>query len=238
MNKSINAVLNFLKTDLIRNVNIINFIENYPVYCIERFENSIVVKGTSDRNWVYISCSNIDELSAIKKNLADEDTCFAAVEDWMIPILTGNRTIKWKLSTIKLYLPENAVLPDSMYALSSLKAEDAQYIYKNSDYKDYLSKEYIQERIKNGISAGIYDSGRLIAWCITQDDGAVGFLHVMPEYRLRGYGRKVTINVINKVRQYGKIPFVHIESTNVKSMKLALSLGFIKDRCINWFEIK
>lgn len=238
MNKSINAVLNFLKADLIRNMNIINFIENYPVYCIERVGNSIVVKGTSDRNWVYISCRNIDELAAIKKNLEDDDTCFAAVEDWMIPILTVNKTIKWKLSTIKLYLPENAVLPDSKYALSSLKAEDAQYIYKNSDYKDYLSKEYIQERIKNGISAGIYDSGRLIAWCITQDDGAVGFLHVMPEYRLRGYGRKVTINVINKVRQHGKIPFVHIESTNVKSMKLALSLGFVKDRYINWFEIK
>jgi 8-oxo-dGTP diphosphatase len=238
MNKSINAVLNFLKADLIRNMNIINFIENYPVYCIERVGNSIVVKGTSDRNWVYISCRNIDELAAIKKSLEDDDTCFAAVEDWMIPILTVNKTIKWKLSTIKLYLPENAVLPDSKYALSSLKAEDAQYIYKNSDYKDYLSKEYIQERIKNGISAGIYDSGRLIAWCITQDDGAVGFLHVMPEYRLRGYGRKVTINVINKVRQHGKIPFVHIESTNVKSMKLALSLGFVKDRYINWFEIK
>lgn len=238
MDMSINEALNYLKKDLIRNINIINFIENYPVYCIVRVGNSIIAKGTSDRNWIYISCSSVNELYAIKKKLEDDDTCFAAVEDWMLPILVENKTIKWELSTLKLYLPEKIILPDSKYTICSLKAEDALSIYENSDYKDYLSMEYIKERIKNGISAGIYDSGRLIAWCITQDDGAVGFLHVMPEYRLRGYGREVTINVINKVRQHEKIPFVHIESTNEKSMKLALSLGFVKDRCINWFEIK
>ncbi|MDF2882384.1 MAG: family N-acetyltransferase [Clostridiaceae bacterium] len=236
--ESINKALDYLRTDLVRNANIINFIENYPVYCIERVGNSVVVKGTSDRNWVYLSCRCEEELTAIKEKLEDNDVCFAAAEDWMIPTLTKNRTIKWKLSTLKFYLPHNVILPGNRYVTSNLKVEDAYYIYNNSNYKEYLSIEYIQDRIKNGIGAGIYDSDRLAAWCITQDDGAIGFLHVLPEYRLRGYGRDVTIKVINKVRELKKMPFVHIEEKNEKSMKLAFSLGFVRDRYINWIEIK
>jgi len=36
----------------------------------------------------------------------------------------------------------------------------------------------------------------------------------------------------------GKLPFVHIEEKNEKSMKSAVSLGFKKDRVVNWFEIE
>ncbi|WP_411682016.1 GNAT family N-acetyltransferase [Clostridium thailandense] len=73
---------------------------------------------------------------------------------------------------------------------------------------------------------------------MTQDDGAIGFLNVLSEYRLKGYGKSITIDLIKKVRKQGKLPFVHIEEKNEKSMKLALSLGFKKDRAISWFEIE
>jgi hypothetical protein len=39
-------------------------------------------------------------------------------------------------------------------------------------------------------------------------------------------------------RQEGTIPFVHIEETNIKSMNLAIKLGFRKDRRVHWFEIQ
>lgn len=46
------------------------------------------------------------------------------------------------------------------------------------------------------------------------------------------------INLINKVREENKIPFVLIEEKNEKSMGLALSLGFKKDKVVSWFEIE
>jgi predicted GNAT family acetyltransferase len=76
-----------------------------------------------------------------------------------------------------------------------------------------------------------------VAWGITQDDGAIGFLHVLPEYRKSGYGRDITVDLINKVRNKGQIPFVHIEEKNEKSMRLAMSLGFTKNKMVNWLEI-
>jgi len=54
-------------------------------------------------------------------------------------------------------------------------------------------------RITNGESSCIQESDKLIAWAITQDDGDIGFLHVLPEHRKMGYGRIVTMDLINKV---------------------------------------
>jgi len=74
---------------------------------------------------------------------------------------------------------------------------------------------------------------KLIAWGITQDDGAIGFLYVLPEYRRRGYAQDVLIDLIKKVSDENKIPFVHIEEENEKSMRLAVKLGFEKDKVVS-----
>lgn len=236
--KSINEILGYLQIHIVRNVNMINFINDYPICYIKKVEDSVIVKGTSDRDWIYISSESKEELKTIKGKLEKNDNCFAVIEDWMIPILTKGNRIKWKLSTLRLFMPQNILLLDNKYIVSDLRIEDAKFIYENSDYKEYISIEYIRDRIQKGLSSGIYDSKKLVAWGITQDDGAIGFLHVLPEYRLRGYARDIIIDLIKKVRKQGKLPFVHIEEKNEKSMKLVLSLGFKKDRVVNWLEIE
>lgn len=77
-----------------------------------------------------------------------------------------------------------------------------------------------------------------MAWAITHDDGAIGFLHVLEEYRGKGYGTNVTAAMINKLLELDELPFVHIEEDNIKSMDLALKAGFSKDRRIHWVKLK
>lgn len=122
--------------------------------------------------------------------------------------------------------------------IRNLKIEDATYIYNNYDYQEFTSIEYISERIENGIGLGIYKDNKLVAWIITHDDGAIGFLNVLKEYRRKGYGMELTVAMIKKLRELGEVPFVHIEMDNKKSMNLALQIGFTKDRIVNWFEIR
>ena len=52
------------------------------------------------------------------------------------------------------------------------------------------------------------------------------------------YARDVMLDLINKVREKNKIPFVHIEEESDKSMRLAMGLGFKRDKMVNWFEIE
>ncbi|MFA6939849.1 MAG: GNAT family N-acetyltransferase [Clostridiaceae bacterium] len=230
--------LNVLEKDKLNNVNSINFIESYPINYIEKSAESLVIKGVSDRPWVYITCKSEKELKLIKSRLNINDKNFAVIDNWMIPILTSGKKIKWILSVYRLFLSDEIILPVSSFSMSPLKEKDDCFIYESSDYKDFLSLEYVTERIKNGISSCIRNDNTPIAWGMTQDDGAIGFLHVLPEYRRKGYGKEIVLDLIQKVRKKGKIPFVHIEENNQKSMNLIKSLGFKKDKMVNWFEIE
>lgn len=229
-------VLKCLEKDKIRNINLINFINKYPIYNIDNIGDSTLVRGKSDENWVYISSSSENEFKRLVDKLDDNDKYFAVIEDWMLPFLIKDKKLIWKLSCMKLAFPKNVILPKNKYDIAELSVKDAKYIYDNYDYKEYASVEYITERIVNGTSLGIYEDNKLVAWIIIHDDGAIGFLNVLPDYRRKGYGYELTIAMTKKLRELGKIPFVHIEEDNIKSMNLALKLGFIKDRKIHWFE--
>lgn len=233
-----NEIVKFLTKNKSSNINIINFIENYPIKYIKQIGDSVIVKGKSDRNWIYISSKSEEELKIIKGKLNYNDRYFAVIEEWMIPILTKSNKIKWTLATTQLILFNEISIAKPKHSMSELTIYDAKFIYDNSEYKDIISIKYIVERIINGVSSCMRYMNKPIAWGITQDDGAIGFLHVLPEYRMMGYARDVMIYLIQKVRNENKIPFVYIEEKNEKSMRLAMGLGFKKDKVVSWFEIE
>ena len=68
-----NKVIEFLIKNHSRNINIINFIKNYDIQHIEQIGDSVIVKGTSDRNWIYISSKSEEELKIIKNRLDYKD---------------------------------------------------------------------------------------------------------------------------------------------------------------------
>jgi GNAT superfamily N-acetyltransferase len=196
------------------------------------------VRGISDREWLYICCTNEQELNLIKSKLTEQDKNFGAIEEWMIPMLAEGKEIEWELPTIQFYLPEHAEIAKPEIETTSLSIADAKTIYENSEYKDFLNNEYIESRIQNDISVGIYEKKKLVAWVLIQDDGAMGFLHVLPEIRRKGYGLQVTLALIEKVRQACKLPFACIVQNNVKSINLVKKLGFKEDKMKFWFGLK
>ncbi len=230
-------IIQFLQKDIIKNVNIIYFIENNPIYYMERYKDSVIVKGESDENWVYISSSSPEELRELLKKCEDDKFFFVA-EDWMLPFILEDKEMDWKLSCMKLVFPEDIDIPRSKEKIRQLTVDEAEYIQNNSKYKEYTDTQYIQRRITDGPALGIYDGDTLVGWIMTHDDGAIGFLNILPEYRKIGYGYELTISIIEALRKMKKISFVHIEEDNDKSMNLALKTGFMKDRLIHWVKRK
>ncbi|QZY54157.1 GNAT family N-acetyltransferase [Crassaminicella profunda] len=228
-------ILYDLKKDTIKNINMINFIKNYPIDFVEKIGQSILIKGKSDENWVYISSSSKEEFETLLKK-CDDEGYFAVMEDWMIPYIVKDKKIDWQLSCMKLFFPKEKELSKNKYKMIQLSINDAEYIYNHSHYKEYTSIDYIKTRIEKGIALGIYENEKLIAWIMTHDDGAIGFLHVLEEYRNKGYGYYLIGALIQKLREIGEIPFVHIEEDNVKSMNLAIKIGFMKDRRVHWIK--
>lgn len=229
-------IIKLLKQDELKNINLINFIKHNKINEIHQVKNSVLVKGTSDREWVYISSDQPEELLVLLNKIDHNDKAFAAIEEWMLPYLSKNN-YAWLLSCIKMYYPNEVTIESPQAIIKPLSKAVAKYIYMNSDYSDYTTIEYIRDRIEKGIALGIYEHDQLVAWIMTHDDGAIGFLHVLEDFRNKGYAKDLTYHMIQRLREENQLPFVHIEFHNEKSLNLAKKVGFYEDRKLYWFEL-
>lgn len=226
-----------LMKDKKNNISIINFIKNNQILSVDIEGDSVMIKGESDRRWIYISSQDEGELKKLMNKINKNDDNFAAIDEWMIPILVEKKNVLWDLSVVQFYLSEDVQIPAPKYKTVPLIITDAHTVYENSLYKDYISVEYVAERIQKGISAGLHDNSELVSWAVIQDDGAIGFLHTLSDYRKKGYGLSVTLSIIEKLRKNGELPFAYVEVSNKKSMNLLLKLGFIENKRVHWFQI-
>jgi len=244
-----------LERDLYKNINMLYFMEDNLVHDLRRVGNSVILRGESDRKWTFISCSDGSDWGLILAELNDQDRCFAVIEDWIFSRITENRNCAWSLSTLRLVLPAGSEMCMDRYGnpeaagwreetgpvpayVRPLSEADIPVILENSEYRDYISADYIGMRIESGPSLGIVIEGFPVGWVLTHDDGAIGFMHIMQKFRKQGYAKRLMLHMIQLIRRCGRIPFVHIEETNTASMALAAKLGFQRDRLVHWFEIE
>ena len=235
----VSKVLDFIKANLTKNLSLLNFIEENPIYSAEKEGNSVLVRGVSDYPWVYLESRNEGELKHLISKLKPEDNYFAAIQDWIIPHLLQKKNKHWDIRTCQYHLPSDIQLPQSQAEILPLKTTDVDTIYDHVIYKMALSKDFIKDRIMKGYTASIRKDGKLIAWVLTYDDGAIGCLCVLDGYRNQGLGTSLCAKLISKIRRDGKTPFLYLGDQNNKEAEtFFLNLGFKKTIPANWLYLR
>jgi 8-oxo-dGTP diphosphatase len=234
----IERLISDLAVDEIRNCSILNFVRENRVQSIDRVGGSVLVRGRSDQDWVYASSSDPSELRLLARRLSEGDDHYAAIEPWMVPILRRDRDVAWNLPMVRFTLPDSVALPDVEGATEPLSPDDASSVYEHSNYAEFISLDYARSRILAGPAVGVRENGVLVAWAMTQDDGAMGFLHVIDQYRKRGFGRRITIALAAELRRRGRRPFAYISETNAPAISLVTTLGFESGEAIQWFRLR
>jgi 8-oxo-dGTP diphosphatase len=138
---------------------------------------------------------------------------------------------------MRYYLPDHVEVPENKKEVIPLTTDHIGFIISQSNYKQFLSPTYVEVRISKSISAAIMKKDKLVAWGLTHDDGALGSLQVLDEYRKKGYGKEILISLIHQNRNLGKISFAQIEEKNTKATNLIKQLGFVKDRRVSWVKL-
>ena len=231
------SLKNILYSDPVKNIAAIGFFSNYPIkeYYIEG--NSAIILGKSDNLWIHIVSSSAKELSILLSKYSHITKYYFSAEDWMIPIILENEKSDWILTTNRYILNKEIHFTAKDIELSRIDISYAEYIYNNSNYKQYTPIEYIKDRLLRDISIGIWNSDKLIAWGFTHDDGALGFLHVLKNYRKKGYS-KILLDHLIKSRQETKKPiFVNIVPDNVPAINLISKYGFKFDCKVSWVKL-
>ncbi len=230
-------ILHQLQKHPLLNLPVMGFFQNYLLENAITSGESMILTGTSDYTWAYLAVPDEDEMKTLLGKFDFKSLYFANVEEWMIPHLTRNHRIEWRLSTHRYYLPADAIVAPPANECTSLSHNDVSYIYQHSPYKDYTSETYIRERIEKDISAGIWLDGELAGWGLTHDDSSLGFLNVLAKYRGKGVGENIFRSLIHGKREKQKSVFVNVEPHNKQSISLLTKLGLEFDRQVSWLKL-
>lgn len=231
-----------LEDEPIRYAGHIGFFSTHEVEDVVTAGESVALIGRSDERWAYLVSDNLDECRRLLARLVEREgiTAYALLEAEMAALLPPLAPRREELRCLRYYYPQEAPLPPEPETVEivPLTEDDSALICRESTYRDKIGEGYIEEAIREGVSAGVRDKNRLVAWATTHDDLAIGNLHVLPEYRRRGYGKAIVIALMGALREAGFTPIMNIEAENRASRNLAESLGFQKDREVIWSKLK
>ncbi|MBN2795753.1 MAG: GNAT family N-acetyltransferase [Clostridia bacterium] len=225
-----------LEKNKIKNINLLNFAEDYDIKESLWYNQSYVITGKSDHEWTYIHLEDPMDLNEVMRLIDDSHLRWMIQDELVLNYAKTHKSLEWILSCKKLIYKGEKV--ETIEGVEVLRPEDAEYIQAHNDYGEFTDINYIKERISKGIGLCIKINDQMVGWVLTHDDGAIGFIKVLEAYRNKGYAKKLTDAMIYEQQKRNLMSFVHIEKENIKSMNLALKAGFEYVGDVHWVKIK
>ncbi len=230
--------LEILRKDPVWNANIINYIEDHSVTNIDIEGESVMAVGKLIQPRAFIASKNADEVRALMERFPETVTRFSALEEWILPLVARGRELPHYVPADQYILLEDVRFDPPKEQIEPLVSEDTDTILQHMTFTSDSLRANIEDRIHTGITAGIRKDGRLIAWSMTHRDGALGFLGVLPEYRRQGLAWDLTVYLIEKVRERGRIPMVQVQPKSVESKHLGQKMGFVYQKSLVWIDLQ
>ncbi len=122
---------------------------------------------------------------------------------------------------------------------AEIRKLDARYVgFVHAHYHMVDDIEYIRERISEDMF-GVFLRGEIVGFVGTHDEGSMGLLEILPEYRRLGLAYALEAHLINHLLTQGRVPYCQIAIGNDASIRLQEKLGLtvLKDK-IYWLAHK
>lgn len=117
-----------------------------------------------------------------------------------------------------------------------LEEGHAAFIHAHYEMREILDVAYVRDRIREGPALGIEWEGRLAGWVMTHEEGTMGVLEILPEFRRLGLATRLNRAMCDRMRARGWPCVVEILKTNAASQALAAGAGFRLLRNVHWIH--
>lgn len=122
--------------------------------------------------------------------------------------------------------PPRAECPGAV--LRPLTPEDLDFVLENYHHPGAIP-EHIRGRIAEGM-LGAEVGGRLAGFIGIHEEGAMGLLEVLPQFRRRGLAEALEAALIGRQLEKGALPYAQVRIGNTASEALQEKLGLTFDR--------
>lgn len=127
--------------------------------------------------------------------------------------------------------PVEELIPEGV-TIRLLEESDARFVTDN--YEAFAVYDYVLDRIRAGLFGAIID-GNIAGFMGIHDEGSMGLLKILPEYRRRHLAEALERKLINLQLRKGAIPFGQVAADNIASLNLQKKLGLtVSDETVTW----
>lgn len=150
--------------------------------------------------------------------------------------LQGAYTRREKLPVRGLYGPDGR--GEDGFAIRTLTEEFIPFVAEH--YSEIGSPEYVTERIRHGAVYGAFYDEKIVGFIANHEEGSIGMLYVLPEYRKRHVAMALETYCMNLAVERGEIPYGQVVLGNEASIHLQEKMGicFAKETVVwmGWAE--
>lgn len=102
-------------------------------------------------------------------------------------------------------------------------------------YNNKVGEDYITGRLNAGVMVGAFLGGEIAGFAGEHEEGAMGFLQVLPAFRRRGVAKALSAYLINDTLARGFTPYAQVEADNAVSLAMQRSMGMqISNELVYW----
>ena len=135
--------------------------------------------------------------------------------------LQGAYTRREKLPVRGLYGPDGR--GENGFSIRTLTEEFIPFVAEH--YSEIGSPEYVTERILHGAVYGAFYEEKIVGFIADHEEGSIGMLYVLPEYRKRHVAIALETYCMNLAVERGEIPYGQVVLGNEASIRLQEKMG-------------
>lgn len=135
--------------------------------------------------------------------------------------IQGAYTRKEKLPVRGLYGPDGR--GENGFSIRVLSEEFIPFVTEH--YSEIGTGEYVTDRIRHGAVYGAFYDEKIVGFIADHEEGSIGMLYVLPEYRKRHVAMALETYCMNLAIDRGEIPYGQIVLGNEPSIGLQEKMG-------------
>lgn len=215
----------YLSKDRLSHMDMLEVIRRGQTDIIRAEESGVLLYDRPSGAWM-ISASDVDMgerlLSEIPRE--EKELLFAVHQDFLRDSVARRFHRNLVNECVQaVYTRKRPPACGASFRIRPLLPQDVDAVYEN--YHAVHSREYLLERIRAGEMFGIDEDGGLAAFAGMHDEGSMGMLEVLPDYRRRGMGEALEAFLITRQLEKGRVPFCQVFDGNDPSLRLQKKLG-------------